>query len=232
GAHQHRLAGTVEATQEGIAPDQRNARPAGVHVFGKARVDRAGEGQPAPLQPAPGGPAERALGRQVHAVRAEVADRRADPPQVPGQGNLRVARTGHVVEVLRRQHLDQMPQSTQFPHQRLQAGDHAVDLRRPGIADDENPHAACPTVATSVACVWSSASRYSWMLPSRCSISAEQDSTQSPQFMYSTAPTRRISAWWMCPQTTPSKPRLTHSWAMASSKSLMKFTAVLTLCLR
>ncbi|MOA70417.1 hypothetical protein D3C78_1992860 [compost metagenome] len=59
------------------------------------------------------------------------------------------------------------------------------------------------------------------MCPSACSISAVHDSTQSPQLRYSMAPTARISAWWIWPQTTPWKPRLVHSWASASSNSLM-----------
>jgi membrane protein len=57
--------------------------------------------------------------------------------------------------------------------------------------------------------------------PSWCSTSAVRLSTQSPSLQYSTPSMSRISAWWMCPQTTPCAPRLRASRATATSKSSM-----------
>src|SRR5207245_10987826 len=79
-----------------------------------------------------------------------------------------------------------------------------------------------------------------WMLsqvtilssPSSVSTSAVRLSTQSPQLQYSSPSIVWICALWMCPHTTPSKPRRLPSRTSTCSKSLMKLTAFFTLCFR
>ena len=154
GGHQHGLARPVESAQKSVAPPQWNQGPAGVYVLGETCVDGAGEGQTALDQPAPCRPAQWPFSRQVHAIRLKRADRGTNLPEVPHQGNFRVTGAWQRAKVSRRQQLDLMAKATQFADQRLQTGDHTIDLGCPGVGDDQNPHRAGSAAATGAACSW------------------------------------------------------------------------------
>ena len=146
---------------------------------------------------------QRAFGRDMDGIRGESTqargDRRRTRQREPDFG---ICRARHAAKGIGRDDHHIMAQSAQMVARRGERADHAVHLREPRVGDDGNPlggngrpleferqalrvHAACMAGA---ACAAFSASRLAissgqWrisMVPSKCSTSAVQPSTQSP----------------------------------------------------
>jgi hypothetical protein len=140
GRHHGCGAAVVESPQQRIAQTQRDAR-ARMQIFREPRVERGRERHAPPQRPAPRRPTQWSLCGHMQRVGAERLDQ---PGQAPTgeQGDLDAA-IGRQVdgpELVGTQHLDLVAHRRQFGLQHRQRPHHAVDLRMPGVGDDQNPH--------------------------------------------------------------------------------------------
>ena len=136
------LRGAVEPADE--APDEvgRHRQPRR-DIFGEARVIGGREGKMILQAPAPRREAQRSFGRDVDRLRGEGTDAPADrAPSCEGQADFAIGRAGDRAEQVWRDHAHLMPLGAKFADRRLQCPDDAVDLRRPGVGDDQDSHAA------------------------------------------------------------------------------------------
>src|ERR1700730_7882158 len=123
-----------------------------------------------------------------------------------GEADLGVAGCRDAGEALRGDDADLMALLAECLDRRLQCSHDAVGLGLPGIGRNSDLQAAS---ATSCVVVRRAGYRPSGHLsncssPSRVSINAEQDSTQSPVLQYTVPSIRRKLARCMWPQTIPS----------------------------
>ena len=186
GRDQHRLCRAVEPAN--IAPEP-GRRQAGAlrHIIGEMGVIGSGEGHVAAQAPAAGGKAERPFGRQMDGIGTEGGDRLPHYARTHQcQPDFGIGRTGNGAIEIGRDHLHVMAHMLQFGLDRLQCAHHTIDLRRPGVGDDRDPHAPSPRQAAISAGVFSprlaisSAQCSTSIAPLACSTSAVQPSTQSP----------------------------------------------------
>jgi len=136
GRDHHRRARIMEPAQPGVGQSDRQLRPR-VQILGEARVERRGGGHAAPQRPAPGGMAQRTLGRDVQRVGAK----RIDHGCKPARGRQRdpdagVGRQRHSAEPVGPDHLDEVAHGGQLRRHHRQGTDNAVDLRAPSVRDD------------------------------------------------------------------------------------------------
>src|SRR5882724_2092075 len=135
-----------------------------------------------------------------------------------GQADLRVTGRRDAGETLRRDDADLVAQLAEGLDRRLQCSHDTVGLRLPGVGRDRDLQAASATSCVVVrrAGYRPSGHRSNCSSPSRVSISAEQDSTQSPVLQYTVPSIRRKLARCMWPQTIPSYPSA-RAWLVATS---------------
>ena len=138
GGHHHAFAGIVEAPQPPVAETFRDGQ-ARADEFGKARVIGRGEGQPALQAGAPRGHAERTFRRNMDVVGRDRLDLGEHPAaRRDGEADFRVGRQRDRRELLRRQENDVDALLRHGAGQLLQRVNDTVQLRPPGIRDDEN----------------------------------------------------------------------------------------------
>ena len=132
----------MEPAHRGIAEGERQ-RKAGVEVLGKAGVIGGSERQGAAQALAARRDAERALGRDVDRIGPPRLDPLGDPPARPQrQADLRIGRARQRPELVGRDHLDLVAERLAFASDPLQRAHDAIDLRRPGVAHQEDAHQA------------------------------------------------------------------------------------------
>jgi hypothetical protein len=137
----------VEPPHDGIGEDERHC-DACRHVLRKACVIGGGKGQ-APLQaPAARGAAQRPLGRNVDRIRPQriqpLGQLSAGPQR---QANFRIGRAGDGAELVGRDDVDAVAKPLQLEARPLQRADHAIDLRGPGIGNEDEVQGARPVSA-------------------------------------------------------------------------------------
>ncbi len=184
--HKHRARRTMEPSY--IAPEPGGRQTSAPrYIIGEMRVIGSGERHARSQAPAPRGQAKRPFRRQMHGVGRKIGyclpnDRRSNERQP----NFRIGRTGDGAVEIRRNHLHHMPRLFQFTLDRQQSPHDAVDLRRPCVGHDDDPHRTRPGHA-AIRTVWpasraaiSSAQCNISIRPSKCSTKAVHPSTQSP----------------------------------------------------
>ena len=120
--------------------------------------------------------AERTFGRDVDGVRPERLDRGSQAgSRPPGEPDLGICGAGEGAEALGADDIDFVAHALEFVHGGGDGADDAVDLRAPGIGDDED----APWGHAKESCL-TSAQLTTSSRPSVCSTSAVQLSTQSP----------------------------------------------------
>ncbi|CPM42256.1 Uncharacterised protein [Bordetella pertussis] len=140
--YQDPLRRPVEPAQ--VAPRQarRNAH-ARLQVVGKHRVERSGEAPAAAQRHAARGQAQRPFRGDVQRIGHDIAQHAAQlAPRLQAQAQVRLGRRRHGTAALRADHDQLVPPILQ---QALHGGpgtDHAVDLRMPGIRDEDDAHGA------------------------------------------------------------------------------------------
>ena len=123
-----------------IGPRRRYAE-ARLNIFGKARVKRGRERNPAPHAIAPCGKPQRSLGRDVNGFWPELVDDAPDrASREQGKLNLRIGRHRHRAKPVRRHEPHLVTQAPELRAERLKRAYYAVDLRRPCVGRDQNPH--------------------------------------------------------------------------------------------
>ncbi len=139
GRHHHRGGGCMETAQP--APHQRfrHELEAGMDIFGEAGVEGGGEGDAMLAADAARRQAQRSFGGDMHRIGGEFLDLAGQRPLLEeGQPDFRIGRHGKGAPAQRRDHAHGMTQRGQVFGQCLQGAHHAIDLRRPGIGDDQD----------------------------------------------------------------------------------------------
>ena len=142
----------VEAPQERVGPRCRNAKTR-FDILGKAAVIGGGERPAAAHGDAAGRPAERAFGGDVQAIGGKGVDMSLDiARRRQRQADFRIGRTGDGAKFQRREQPDLMPLAFKFAPRHLERAHHAIDLRFPGVADDQYFHLDFPIRAIACLC--------------------------------------------------------------------------------
>ena len=139
GRHHHRRGGRVEAAQP--APHQRfrHERKAGMDIFGEAGVEGGGEGDAVPDADPARRHAQASLGGDMHRVGGEGLDlARQGPGGKQRQADFGIGRHGKGAPPERRDHFNRMAQGGEVLGGDLDGAHHAIDLRRPGVGDDQD----------------------------------------------------------------------------------------------
>jgi AAA family ATP:ADP antiporter len=128
----------MESPQPCIAPRQRQPEP-GVHVFREARVIGRGERKVVVQREAPRRHAERTFGGDVQHVRVELANGSVHPGlREQRKPDLWIGRARQRAEFQRREEAHFVAHRGELAGGGLERANHAVDLRLPGVCDEEN----------------------------------------------------------------------------------------------
>ena len=152
--HHHRPRRAVEPAQETVDRAFGHEGQARVHIFGKARVEGGREGDVALEADGARAQPQRAFGGDVDRVGREIVDHRLQAfARKHRQADFGIGRQGQGEAALRRGIAHLMAQRGQVLAQDFERAHDAVDLRRPGIGDDQDAfmRAGCATGRRGVA---------------------------------------------------------------------------------
>ena len=179
----------MEAAHQRVAERSRNAERGG-QEFGEARVKRGREGQAGAPAVRACREAERPFGGDMDRVRQASREPALHlGAGAPGELDLGIAGAAQARKERRLDHHHLVPARSQALAEIEQRRDHAVDLRRPRVGDDRDPHATTAPASASASAAPGRAPRAAGARvdqsmissrPSACSASAVRLSTQSP----------------------------------------------------
>ncbi len=130
--------GRVKAPQQLVHPRRRDRR-ARRDIFGEARVICGGKAPAAIERDTTRRPAEWTLGADVQGIGPEGVDQaRHRALGAQGEADVRVGRAGQRAEILRGEEPHRMPEPLEFGGGVLQGLHHTVDLRKPGVGDNQD----------------------------------------------------------------------------------------------